>query len=234
MDFRARLLATLRALAPVLREPGVLVVGSEVPNLLERDAASTLVISEDVDVALPVSRHAALEPLVREVVGFTASPEEPSVFTPSSPDLIEINYVGYDVDRPGETYVLEGSSLPLMVFGPLSFLEPGPVLSVEGTRVPLPSAASLLLEKLVTDRSGEKGDRDLLVVLGLLLVCGAEQEVSLRRGFERLPEELRRVVQSNLTILSLLEPRAGMPDPTPHRERIARLLADLDAAAGGR
>ena len=41
MDFHSRLLATLRAVQPVLQERGVLVVGSEVPNLLEHAAAST-------------------------------------------------------------------------------------------------------------------------------------------------------------------------------------------------
>ena len=35
---------------------GVLIVGSEVPNLLQPHAASTLVVSQDVDVALPVDR----------------------------------------------------------------------------------------------------------------------------------------------------------------------------------
>jgi len=37
-DFRRLLLRTLQAIQPVLREPGVLVVGSEVPNLLEAGA----------------------------------------------------------------------------------------------------------------------------------------------------------------------------------------------------
>lgn len=54
MTFRDRLLGTLRQLQPVLDVPGVLVVGSEVPNLLQPDAASTLVVSQDVDLALPV------------------------------------------------------------------------------------------------------------------------------------------------------------------------------------
>ena len=35
MDFRARLLRTLHAVAPILEQPGVLVAGSEVTNLLE-------------------------------------------------------------------------------------------------------------------------------------------------------------------------------------------------------
>jgi hypothetical protein len=38
MDFRFRLLETLRAIRPVLEEPGVLIAGSEVPNLLEAGA----------------------------------------------------------------------------------------------------------------------------------------------------------------------------------------------------
>ena len=35
MDFRTRLLLKLRAVQPILREQGVLIAGSEVPNLLE-------------------------------------------------------------------------------------------------------------------------------------------------------------------------------------------------------
>jgi len=41
-----RLLETLRAVRSVLNEPGVLVGGLEVPNLLEIDARSSLVVSE--------------------------------------------------------------------------------------------------------------------------------------------------------------------------------------------
>jgi hypothetical protein len=45
----------------MLDEAGVLVVGSEVPNLLEPDAAATLVVSQDVDLAIPVERHATVK-----------------------------------------------------------------------------------------------------------------------------------------------------------------------------
>ncbi len=45
--FRDRLLSTLKAVQTVLNVPGVLVIGSEVPNLLQPDAASTLVVSQD-------------------------------------------------------------------------------------------------------------------------------------------------------------------------------------------
>jgi methyl coenzyme M reductase subunit D len=45
VTFRDRLLATLRAVEPILEVPGVLVAGSEVPNLLEAGAAATLVVA---------------------------------------------------------------------------------------------------------------------------------------------------------------------------------------------
>ena len=61
MTFRERLIGTLRQLQPVLEEPGVLVVGSEVPNLLQQDAASTLVVSQDVGLAVPVDRVEAVK-----------------------------------------------------------------------------------------------------------------------------------------------------------------------------
>jgi hypothetical protein len=57
LTFRERLLATLRAVEAVLEVDGVLVADSEVPNLLEVDAASTLVVSQDVDLAIPVAVH---------------------------------------------------------------------------------------------------------------------------------------------------------------------------------
>jgi len=41
VTFRDRLIATIRAARPVLESPGVLVIGSEVPNLLDRGAAAT-------------------------------------------------------------------------------------------------------------------------------------------------------------------------------------------------
>jgi hypothetical protein len=65
VSFRDQLIATLRAISPVLEEPGVLVVGSEVPNLLETGAASTLVVSQDVDIGIPANLPADLRHGVR-------------------------------------------------------------------------------------------------------------------------------------------------------------------------
>jgi hypothetical protein len=77
MAFRSRLLATLRAIRPVLEVEGVMVVGSELPNLLEPGAASTLVVSQDVDVAIPLTAHEATKGPC------AASPHRAA--TPSSP-----------------------------------------------------------------------------------------------------------------------------------------------------
>ena len=44
MEFRAKLLSTLKAVQSVLNVPGVMVIGSEVPNLLQPDAASNLTV----------------------------------------------------------------------------------------------------------------------------------------------------------------------------------------------
>lgn len=230
MDFRARLLATLRAIQPVLDEPGVLVLGSEVPNLLERDAASTLVISQDVDVGVPVQAHAAVKRRLGEIRGLAASSDEPSVWTPIDAPLIEVKFIGMDPSGidPMETYVLEDPELPLMVFGPLSLVRPGVRLVIDDLRVPLPRLAGLALEKLVTDRAGEKGARDLLVVAGLLVIAEATDLDELVAAYRGLSPELRHAVRSNLTILSLMEPHASMPDPRPHRARIATLLLQLE------
>ena len=234
MDFRSRLLATLRRLAPLLQEPGVLVVGSEVPNLLEPGAASTLVVSQDVDIGVPVEHHAAVKELLAGLEGLRPSREEPSVWVPDSPELLEVNFVGIDraTRGPDDTYVLEDPELPLIVFGLLSLLRPGPRVQAEDLEVPLPRTAGLLLEKLATERSGEKGDRDLLVALGLLLVATDRDLTEAEEQYASLPDELRHAVRSNLATLSLIEPRPAMPDPRPHRDAVSALLRRLEALQG--
>jgi hypothetical protein len=230
MAFRDRLLATIHAARPVLENPGVLVVGSEVPNLFEPGAAATLVVSQDLDIGVPVNGHAAVKRRLTELVAdFVRSDDEPSVWTPRSQDLLEINFVGMDPDQdPAGAYVLEDDQLPLLVFGALSLVVPGVEMELAGTRVRMPRPAGLLLEKLVTDRTGEKGDRDLLVAVALLMITGPADLEELDQVFRRLRPELRYVVRSNLTLLSLIEPRTGMPDPRPWRAAVAALLRRLE------
>jgi len=229
MDFRTRLLLTLRAVQPILREQGVLIAGSEVPNLLEPDARSTLIVSKDLDIAVPVERHAAVKARLREVQGLRRSEEEPSVWLPLDAELLEVNYIGMQTrGEPAETYVLEDSELPLLVFAHLSLLRPGKPLDIEGLAVPVPRPAGLLLEKLLTDRSGEKGDRDLLVALAVLLVSRSSDLQELETQYRGLSAKLRFATRSGLSALSLLEPRVQMPDPTPHRALLARLMARLE------
>ncbi len=227
--FRDRLLATIRAARPVLEAEGVLVVGSEVPNLLEPGAAATLVVSQDLDIGVPVDRHAAVKRQLGELREFEPSAEEPSVWTPRSPEMLELNFVGMDsAQDPTEAYLLEDETLPLLVFGALSLVSPGAEIELEGTRVPLPRPAGLLLEKLITDRTGEKGDRDLLVALGLLAIAVPGDLEELAGKYRSLRPELRHTARSNLTILSLLGPREGMPDPRLRRAEVAALLRLLE------
>jgi hypothetical protein len=228
--FRDRLVATIRAARPALESPGILVVGSEVPNLLEPGAAATLVVSQDLDIGVPVDRHAALKARLGELRAFKPSADEPSVWTPRSPELLELNFVGMDpAQDPAQAYVLDDDHLPLLVFGALSLVSPGTSIEIEGTRVSLPRPAGLLLEKLVTDRTGEKGERDLLVALALLTTIGHDDLEDLENAYRRLRPELRHAVRSNLTILSLLGPRTGMPDPEPRRADVVALLRRLEA-----
>jgi hypothetical protein len=207
-----------------------MVAGSEVPNLLEPDARSTLVVSQDVDIAVPVDRHAAVKARLGEVDGLARSEEEPSVWLPRDVDLIEVNFIGRDTGstRAGETYVFEDAELPLLVFGHLSLLRPGRTLTIENTLIPLPRPAGLMLEKLLTDRSGEKGDRDLLVALALLLVSAESDLMEIEEQYHGLTPDLRYAVRSGLSTLSLLEPRLHMPDPTRHRPLVADLLERLE------
>jgi hypothetical protein len=228
VTFRAKLIETLRAIEPVISEPGVLVAGSEVPNLLEPNAAASLVVSQDVDIAVPVAGHARVKRRLREVSILSPSKDEPSVWLPHSDHLIEVNFIGMDSSRPGETYVFEDDELPLLVFGHLSLLEGGAPIAVDGLVIPVPRPAGLILEKLLTDRSGEKGDRDLLVVLGLLLVSGPSDLEEVELGYVKLTPDLRYLVRSNLSLLALLSRRDGMPDPEAHRATVAALLRRLE------
>lgn len=232
MSFRRRLVETLRAIQPVLDVPGVMVVGSEVPNLLEPGAASTLVVSQDVDIAVPIGEHDAVKERLEAVRGLRPSEDEPSVWVPTDPGLIEVNFLGLDrtIDDNSQTYVLEDSSLPLLVFGALSLMRARPPIDIDGVRVPLPAPAGLLLEKLITDRTGEKGDRDLLVVLGLLLVATAGDIDELATRFVSLGPELRYAARNNLSILSLMDGRPEMPDPRGHRGLVHELLSRLESA----
>jgi hypothetical protein len=117
-----------------------------------------------------------------------------------------------------------------MVFGPLSLLEPGPRVDVGGVVAPMPALAGMVLEKLLTDRTGEKGDRDLLVVAGLLSLASEDDMARVIERHRSLPPEARHAVRANLSTLSLLPARAQMPDPLPVRARIAALLAELEGS----
>ena len=135
---------------------------------------------------------------------------------PSLPDLLELNFVGIDpAQDPSEAYILEDDRLPLLVFGALSLVARGAEVEIGGTRLGLPRPAGLLLEKLVTDRTGEKGERDLLVALGVLATSTPEDLDELEALYRRLRPELRHTVRSNLTILSLLRPPGGHAGPAP-------------------
>ena len=215
----------------MLEEPGVLVVGSEVPNLLQPGVASTLVVSQDVDLAVPVDRLQEVKRKLREVQQLVPSKDEPSVLVPTSDAFIEANFLGLDsaIREFDETYVLEDPEMPLMVFGPLGHLRAGRIVEVEGTRVPLPRPAGLMIEKLLTDRTGDKGARDLLVVAGLLAVSSPADVQELVADSRALPAESRHALRSNLTVLSLMQAQPGMPDPKPLRSAIADLLRELEA-----
>lgn len=230
-SFRDRLLATLRAVEPILAVPEVLVAGSQLPNLMQPSAASTLVVSQDVDLLISVAAHAAVKARLESITLLEPSSEEPSVWVPRNSDLLEVNFIGKDpaILDPADTYERPDDRLPLMVFGPLSLLEPGKMLDIDELHIPLPRPAGAILEKLVTDRTGEKGDRDLLVVSGLLEMTTSNDHAELEALYNKLPAELRHAVRSNLAIASLLQARPGMPDPMPRRATFAKLLERLVA-----
>ena len=235
-SFRDRLHATLRAIRPVLEVPGVLVVGSQVPNLLEPNAASTLVVSLDVDVAVPVSQCAAVKTALRRLRDFVQSSDEPSVYCATDPELLELNLLGMDplMDDPESARVDGDPEVPLLVFGSLGRLRPGEPVHLgepNAIDVPLPRLEDLLIEKLLTDRSGVKGDRDLLVAMGLLQLARPASLDGAIRSVRALRAEHRATVQGNLTLLSVLTPHANMPDPLAGRALVADLLRRIRAVS---
>lgn len=68
----------------------------------------------------------------------------------------------------------------------------------------------------------------LLVALGVLATSAAADLDEVEVLYRRLPGDLRHAVRSNLTVLSLLAPRSGMPDPQPRRAEVAALLRRLE------
>ena len=80
---------------------------------------------------------------------------------------------------------------------------------------------------MVTERTREKGERDLLVALGWLILASPDDLDEFVSAFETLGPEWRHAVVSNLTLVSLIAPRAGMPDPTSRRAHVAEVVARL-------
>jgi hypothetical protein len=230
MRFRDRLLASIRAMQPVVEIPGVMIGGSQVPNLLERDVAATLVVSQDVDLVIPVSRHAEVKKALEGLRGYRPSSDEPSVWLPDDAQLLEVNFIGLDpsLRESSDTYVFDDERLPLLVFGLLSHLQEGKLLQVGEVRVRLPRPAGLLIEKLLTERAGLKGQRDLLVALGLLLVSSNDDVDELAERFVGLSDEQKKTVIGSLAILSLMGSLPDMPDPGRARDEIAALIGRLE------
>ena len=233
MSFRDRLLGTLRQMQPVLDVQGVMVGGSQVPNLLEPEAAATLVVSQDVDLVVPVARLGEVKAALASVEGYSPAPDEPSVWTPKDSGQLEVNFIGLDpaLHETSESYELQDDRLPMLVFGLLSLLEEGPTIEVGELRVRVPRPAGLLLEKLLTERSGLKGERDLLVALGLLMVSDDADLQEAVEIFSDLTSEQRATVVGGLTVLSLMKPIPEMPDPSAAREHVVRFIERLEAVA---
>src|SRR5215212_2984225 len=80
VTFRDRLLQSLARVQPILEIPGVMVGGSQVPNLLQPDAAATLVVSQDIDLVIPVVAHAQVRQALLRIAGYEPSAAEPSVW----------------------------------------------------------------------------------------------------------------------------------------------------------
>ena len=69
--------------------------------------------------------------------------------------------------------------------------------------------------------------------MALLLVSKPADLEELETQYRGLPADLRYAARSGLSMLSLLEPRAFMPDPIPHRALITQVMARLERTEQG-
>jgi hypothetical protein len=65
-------------------------------------------------------------------------------------------------------------------------------------------------------------------VLGLLASASEADIDEVEETFRELPADLQYHVCANLSVLALLEPVPGMPDPRDYRQTVAQLLGRLD------
>jgi len=65
--------------------------------------------------------------------------------------------------------------------------------------------------------------------MGLLMTAASADLDEFVGAYRRLRPELRHAVRANLTLLSLIDARAGMPDPRPQRAAVATLLQRVEA-----
>lgn len=121
-----------------------MVGGSQVPNLLQPDAAATLVVSHDVDLVVPVAAHRQVRDALARVTGYQPSAAEPSVWLPDDPQRLEINFIGRDpsMRETADSYVLEDTML-LGNLAVLSLMQPLPGM-------PDPTRGRAAVEALLT------------------------------------------------------------------------------------
>jgi hypothetical protein len=67
-------------------------------------------------------------------------------------------------------------------------------------------------------------------VAGLLATMGESDLDDVFVTIARLSPEGRHAVRANLTVLSLIESRRGMPDPVGARPHVTRLLARIEGS----
>jgi hypothetical protein len=102
------------------------------------------------------------------------------------------------------------------------------VIEIDGLRVPLPRVGDLIVEKLLTDRTGEKGARDLLVVAGLFTVATGADLRDVLSVVRELSAESRHEIRSSLTVLSLMNGHPNMPEPSQVRREVQDLIERLE------
>ncbi|MEW5692344.1 MAG: hypothetical protein AB1765_03500 [Candidatus Hydrogenedentota bacterium] len=225
ISFRTKLLNTLKILKDIL--PHTIIIGSEVPNLIRINKKVDLFVSEDIDVGIPVLKFKIIKSGIKRLLKkYYVSRDEPSILCPKTNELLEINFLGIDknLDDLDDVYIFRDGLVSFIVFGTLSLIK-GKKVSINGMKVILAEPASLLVEKLLTERSHIKGERDIIVAGLLLEVIDIKKEMKhILAMINALNKDKRYLIQDNLSTLILITESRKYDFNT---KKMKRLLAGL-------
>ncbi|MBE7439598.1 MAG: hypothetical protein HS115_14165 [Spirochaetales bacterium] len=218
---------TLRDLRPVADQ--VIVIGSEVPNLSRIHSGADLFVSQDIDLAVPIENLERTDeqiPMLFE--HYRQSSDEPSILLPRDDARLEINFLGVDFRSQDldDISLHRGRHISFLAFGTLTLIKPVD-LTIEKHRFRVAEHRSLFLEKILTERSSIKGERDLYVAALVFKEIQSPQEIiHMREDILALDSERKFFASDNLASLILMIEK-GHPDLRNSVSLLKELLAGV-------